>query len=202
MTRQTATSTEPPPRIVLIGMAGAGKSTVARLLARRLGWRWADTDDLVVALDGREIAAIFSEEGEPFFRDLERRAVERLSRSPGMVIATGGGAPLDVRNRRHLWQEAFVVHLDTRPRTLLARMQAGARGVASRPLVNAEDPYARLINLKSARAPIYALADWVITTDGLSMADVAEEIHGAWQRRAAKLVGRAGRMDEIEQDGP
>src|SRR5262245_22381621 len=93
-----------PRRIILIGLSGTGKSTVARLIARQLGWMSGDTDDQVVSIDGREIAQIFRDEGEAYFRKVERQAVLQLSKGDRWVIATGGGAVLDPTNRERLWR--------------------------------------------------------------------------------------------------
>src|ERR687894_1934633 len=102
-----------PRRIILIGLSGTGKSTVGRLVARRLGWMSGDTDDQIVSLDGREIPQIFRDEGEDFFRKIERQAVSQLSKGDKWVIATGGGAVLDPVNRERLWRNSFVVHLES-----------------------------------------------------------------------------------------
>src|SRR5579884_383242 len=115
------TSPAPPHRIVLVGLSGSGKSAVARLVARRLGWDVVDTDDLIAAEDGRTIPRIFAEAGENVFRALERQAVARAAAAARVVIATGGGAVLDPVNRALLWRDAFVVHLEAQPRTLAAR---------------------------------------------------------------------------------
>src|SRR5581483_3282865 len=174
-----------PQRIVLIGLSGSGKSAVARQVARRLHWTWADSDDVIVSESGKEIAAIFSEFGEAEFRRLERQAIERLAQGERVVIATGGGAVLDAANRAALWRDAFVVHLETRPSTLARRMAESRRGLAHRPLLEGGDPRERLERLRAERGPIYALADWTIRTDGLTSADVVSEVIGAWERRSA-----------------
>ena len=89
-----------PRNIILTGFSGAGKSKVAAEVARILGWKCVDTDADIVRREGREIAAIFSEKGEPAFRRLEKEALERACAGGGRVIATGGGVLMDADNRR------------------------------------------------------------------------------------------------------
>ncbi|MFN8556209.1 MAG: bifunctional shikimate kinase/3-dehydroquinate synthase [Dehalococcoidia bacterium] len=183
-----------PARIVLVGLSGTGKSAVARLVAERLGWTWHDTDADVVAGDGRAIDRIFTEAGEPEFRRLERAAVAAAAARRQAVIATGGGAPLDVANRAALWAGAFVVELQARPETAVARMTAAGEGIGGRPMLGGDDPRARLERLRVERGPIYALADWTVRVDGLDAAAVAEEVVAAWERHGG-LLSRTGRMD-------
>ena len=191
-----------PQRIVLVGLSGSGKSAVARIAGRRLRWRWGDTDDLIVALDGRDIPRIFAEAGEAGFRALERKAVEQLAGERRIVIATGGGAVLDPGNRELLWRDALVVHLETRPGVIAERMAHSRHGVAGRPLLAGDDPGARLERLRAERGPLYALADWTIRTEGLTADQVADEVIGAWERRAATLVARPGRLAEVVAEAP
>ncbi len=186
-----------PLRIVLIGLSGSGKSSTARRVAARLRWAWADTDDLIVAEDGREIPRIFAESGEAVFRALEQRVVGSLSERERLVIATGGGAILDPTNREQLWRHTLVLLLDTSTAVLAKRVSGGRGGAAVRPLLAGDDPAQRLERLRAERAPLYALADWVIRTDGLSPDDVADEIVGIWQRRGGTLIRRAGRAESL-----
>lgn len=189
---------ELPPRIVLIGLSGSGKSSVARLVARALRWEWGDSDDLIVSHDGRHIPQIFKEEGEEYFRRLERQAIAQLVRGEQVVIATGGGAVLLPENRRRLWKGAFVVRLDARPQSLVDRVSLGVRAGEARPLLAGDDVIARLSALAATRAPLYALADWTVQSDSLSPQDVAEEVVRAYERYATILVNRPGRLDSLE----
>jgi len=191
-----------PQRIVLIGLPGTGKSAVARQVARRLGWHAVDTDDHIVATDGREIAQIFRDEGEAHFRQLERHAVLRLTNGQRWVLATGGGTVLDPENRRRLWQDAFVVYLDARTSTLVGRVGGGdPRRAARRPLL-ADDPEHRIEALRAARGPLYALADWTVRTDGLAPTEIAEEIAAAWERRSEALLDHPARLESIAGPAP
>jgi 3-dehydroquinate synthase len=190
-----------PLRIVLVGLSGTGKSTVGRLVARRLGWMSGDTDDQIVSLDGREIAQIFREDGEAHFRKLERQAVLQLSKGDRWVIATGGGAVLDAVNRERLWRDSFVVYLETTTEQLLARIQGGdPRRAAARPMLSGGDPHARLAELRRAREPLYRRADWTVHTDGRNRQEVAEAIVAAWQEHSASLLSAAGRMERAVSD--
>src|SRR5579871_5069669 len=99
------TNRHAPQRIVLVGMPGSGKSVVARMIAKRLGnpWQGHDTDDAIVAIDGRAIPTIFEESGEPAFRRVEQQAIAQYDGAGQVVLATGGGAVLDSVNRGRLW---------------------------------------------------------------------------------------------------
>ena len=186
-----------PRRIVLIGLSGTGKSTVGRLVARRLGWMSGDTDDQIVSLDGREIPQIFRDEGEEYFRKIERQAVSQLSKGDNWVVATGGGAVLDPVNRERLWRNSFVVYLETTVETLHDRIVHGNPHRASRPLLAGDDPLARLTELHEQRSPLYRLADWCIQTDHLTKQQVAEAIFDAWHDRSAALLADPTRLDRV-----
>ncbi len=181
---------QPRPNIILIGFSTTGKSRVGRLLARRLGWDFVDTDDLIVERAGKSIPDIFADEGELHFRDLEREALEQACARERTVIATGGGAILERENRELMRERGWVVCLEARPETIYRRLkQAEARGEPDvvRPLLACPDPLARIIRLKEIRQPYYALADCTIHTDDLTQEQVAEEILLAWSRGEAFL---------------
>jgi shikimate kinase len=161
--------------VVLIGLSGSGKSTVGRLLGARLARPFVDTDDVVVALAGRPIPEIFAAEGEPAFRELERRAVCGVLDGPPAVIATGGGAPVDVANRERLWAGNLVVWLDAPVDVLVRRV--GAAG-AGRPLLSG-GAAERLSHLAAARRPVYAQAHLRLATAGRTPAAVAAAIISA-----------------------
>lgn len=172
-------------RIVLIGPSGAGKSAVAGLLARRLGWTAVDTDALVEAAAGRDIATIFRDDGEAAFRERERAAVREACAAGECVVAAGGGAPVDAQNAEELWRDAFVVALQARPATALARLAAtGER----RPLLEGPERMERIGAQQEARAAVYGLADWTVRTDGLTPEHVAIEIERAARDHAAELL--------------
>jgi shikimate kinase len=140
--------------IVLVGMMGAGKTTVGRRLAARLGLPFVDADAEIEAAAGMPIAEIFARFGEPYFRDGERRVIARLVDGPPRVIATGGGAFCDARTRALILERGTAVWLDADIPTLVARV--GRRG--HRPLLVGHDPEAVLSELAVVRNPLYAEA--------------------------------------------
>ena len=164
--------------IVLVGMMGAGKTSIGRALAARLACDFADTDAQVEQDAGCTIARIFTRDGEAAFRELEHRALARLLRRPKLVLATGGGAPLDPRNRALLHEQAFTIWLNAEPATLARRL--GEAG--DRPLLGSGDRQARLTELLEERRPFYAGADLRIVTDGRSPAQVVDAIASAMGR--------------------
>ena len=168
----------PYRRVFLTGFSGTGKSSVAAHVAEALGWRALDTDALIEDAAGRSIAEIFAQDGEARFRELERDAVRRAAQENDAVIATGGGAPLAIENRRAMANDALVVCLEARAQTIVDRLSGGS-DVSERPLLAGPHPLARVIELKAARQPVYALADAVIETDGKTAQQVADEIVAA-----------------------
>ncbi len=183
--------------IVLTGFSGTGKSKTACEAARILGWESVDTDADIVRLAGKEIAGIFSEKGEAFFRSLEKEALRLACAGEGRVIATGGGALMDEDNRRLLFGSGLVVGLEARPETIYQRLSAEgqSRPPEERPMLAGDDPFARICSLKAARQPFYSLAHWVVQTDELSEEQVAAEVVRAWQ-----MLG--GRMDSPGDGDP
>ena len=149
--------------IVLIGFMGAGKSTVGRLLAERLGFSFVDTDRLVQDRAGRTIAEIWRTDGEDAFRDREHDVIAEVAVKEGHVIATGGGAPCSARNADLLRHAGAVVHLDASIEIVRARTGRGRH----RPLV-AERTDAELEALLDERRSVYAsIADITIdVTEG------------------------------------
>ena len=150
-----------PRSVVLVGLMGAGKSSVGRRLARALRAPFADADDEIVAAAGMSIPEIFAAYGEPAFRDLERRVMARLLGQAPRVLALGGGAFVDPATRALVKGVATSVWLRADLETLLART---ARKRGTRPLLAAGDPRATLARLMGERYPIYAEADHAVET--------------------------------------
>ncbi|HEU0205004.1 MAG TPA: shikimate kinase [Burkholderiaceae bacterium] len=138
--------------IFLIGMMGAGKSTVGRLLARELGFEFVDCDREIEARSGVSITTIFELEGEAGFRQREAAVLDELTQRTGVVLATGGGAVLREDNRRHLLTRGLVIYLQASADEL-ARRTSNDR---SRPLLQTADPRARIVELLQHREPLYA----------------------------------------------
>ena len=147
--------------IFLVGLMGAGKTTVGRQLAQRLGKSFHDTDQEIERRTGVRVATIFEIEGEAGFRAREAQAVAALAGVEDAVLATGGGVVLRPENRERLKAHGFVVYLRAQPRDLWARM----RHDRSRPLLQTDDPLKRLEDLFVARDPLYReVADLVVDT--------------------------------------
>jgi shikimate kinase len=151
-----------PPKkpIALVGLMGAGKSTVGKRLARRLRLPFVDADREIEAAAGLSVAEIFERFGEAHFRDGERRVIARLIEGPPRVIATGGGAFMDDATRALVLEKCVAIWLDADAQTLAER--AGRR--RGRPLLNG-DPLAVLRALAEARNPIYAQAHLTVRAD-------------------------------------
>jgi shikimate kinase len=145
--------------IYFVGMMGAGKTTIGRHLARRLKKRFVDCDHEIEARSGVKIPVIFEIEGESGFRRRESQMIEELAQQQGIVLATGGGAVLSAENRAVLSRSGFVVYLSATPSALFER----TRHDCNRPLLQVEDPMARIVSLYEQRDPLYQqIADLVI----------------------------------------
>ena len=159
------------PRLVLIGPMGAGKTTVGRLVADALGVGFADTDELVEQRTGRTVAELFVDEGEAYFRQLERDAVADALETHAGVLALGGGAVLDPRTRAQL-QGHPVVFLRVGLADAAQRVGLGV----TRPLLLG-NVRGRIKQLLDERTPVYeSVADHVVDTDGLTAQDVADRV--------------------------
>ena len=147
--------------IFLVGMMGAGKTTVGRLLARRLKLRFVDSDQEIESRCGVKIPLIFEIEGEAGFRAREAQVLSELTALEGIVLGTGGGAVLAEDNRRRLSTNGTVVYLRARPEDLYERV----RHDRNRPLLATADPLGRLRELYAQRDPVYrSIADLTIDT--------------------------------------
>src|SRR5215207_3781443 len=145
--------------IVLVGLMGAGKSTVGRRLAARLNLPFRDADREIEAAAGMPVTEIFATYGEPSFRDGERRVIARLLRAGPQVLATGGGAYMNPETRARIAEVGISVWLKADLDSLMRRV----RNEANRPLLRTPDPEGTMRQLLAARDPIYALAD--VTVD-------------------------------------
>jgi len=147
--------------VYLVGMMGAGKTTVGRLLARRLKLRFLDSDHEIERRCGAAVPLIFDIEGEDGFRARESAVLAELTALEGVVLATGGGAVLAEDNRRRLAACGAVVYLRAQPEDLYERV----RQDRNRPLLATADPLARLRALYLERDPLYrSVADLVVDT--------------------------------------
>ena len=141
--------------IILIGLPGAGKSTVAPLAAQLLDAPWCDLDQRIVVNNGQSIATIFAEHGEPHFRDLERREMERALSEEPQVIAAGAGWAAQEGNLAAVAGRSLTLYLSLTPAEAAARLA----GTSDRPMLPAGAPEARIAELLEARNHWYRLAD-------------------------------------------
>jgi len=167
--------------VILIGFSTTGKSRVGREVAKRLGWELVDTDEEIVKLAGKSIAQIFAEEGEEHFRQLERQVLAKACGKERAVIAAGGGAILDSRNRELMKRRGVVVCLEATPETIYQRLLKDTEASGPlRPLLAVPNPSERINQLKEYRQPYYAMADWTVHTDELSVEEVCQEVIRGW----------------------
>jgi shikimate kinase len=166
----------PPPALFLVGYRGSGKSTVARLLAGRLGWAWVDADDVLEERAGRPIRAVFADEGEAGFRDREAAVLADLCRLRRHVVATGGGVVLRAGNRDLMRWSGLVVWLAADPETLWQRVQGDDSTAERRPALTVGGR-GEVEQVLRAREPLYrACADLTVQTAGRVPEEVADEI--------------------------
>lgn len=175
--------------VVLTGFMGTGKSAVGRTLARRLGFVFVDADDLVRAQAGRDIPALFEEEGEAGFRKRERSAIASLAGRDGIVLSTGGGAMTDPENVSVLRKLGPIVLLRASPETILRRVGGGGDRPMLGPARTPESRLRRIRELLEARREAYARADVAVDTDRLGVAEAAAAVVEALER----LPDRRGR---------
>jgi shikimate kinase len=170
--------------VVLVGLMGAGKTAVGRLLADRLQLPFVDADREIESAAGLTISEIFEKHGEPFFRDREEKVMARLLSGPPHVIAAGGGAFMSARTRDRIRESALSVWLKADVDLLVKRTAKRNH----RPLLAGEDPRAVLQRLAQIREPVYAGADITVATSD-------EPADAVAQRVAAALLARAPRPD-------
>ena len=171
-----------PGNVILVGFMGAGKSACGRVLARRLGRCFVETDDMIVARDGRPIPEIFRQAGEEAFRRLESEALEALRLKSDDVIATGGGLPCRDGRMEALRALGTVVWLRGDLDELLARAQRGGQ----RPMLDNRGP-AEIEALYRAREPYYAQAHLTVDTAGLTTDQVVQRIVSALRGTHARV---------------
>ena len=158
--------------IVMVGMMGAGKSSVGRRLAARLGIPFADADAEIELAAGMSIADIFESHGEPSFRSGEARVIARLLEHGPQVLATGGGAFINPQTRASIHTKGISVWLKAEPDVLARRL----RRRSDRPLLKTADPMATLTKLLAERNPIYREANVIVESRDVSHEIIVEEI--------------------------
>lgn len=164
--------------IVLVGLMGAGKSSIGRLVASRLGLEFVDADAEIEDAAGASIEEIFENHGEAVFRSGERRVISRLLAGPVRVIATGGGAFMDEGTRAEIKHAALSIWLKADLETLLKRVSR--RG--GRPLLKDKDPRGVMAALMERRDPVYSEADITVETSENPPTEVADRVIAAVAR--------------------
>ena len=151
---------------------GTGKSSVGRQVAHVLHFTYLDTDHVIEGRAGKPIKEIFAQDGEPAFREYERRIVQELVTRKRTVISTGGGLPLNPHNLSSLKSHALVVCLWASPEKIFERV----RGHEHRPLLNEPDPLKKIRELLAVREPSYRQADVLLNTEFRSVHEVAVQV--------------------------
>ncbi len=157
--------------IVLVGFMGTGKSAIGRRLAKELKLKYVNTDEIIEEQERRPISEIFAKEGEPYFREIEKKVVREVSSMDGVVIATGGGVVLDSGNMENLAKCGVIICLNASPEVILERTKRYT-------LLNIPDPLARIKELLKERDPYYKKADFQVDTTDKRLEAVVKEIEG------------------------
>ena len=155
-------------------MMGSGKSTVGKLIAKKLKMKFFDSDKLIEEDQGKTISEIFQAQGEPAFRVLEKSMIAKLANEKDAVIATGGGAPLAQENWQAFGQKGLVVWLKAKAESLHARLNQG--GSKARPILKDSFSVEKISQILNERSPFYNKANFTIETDLLVPEETAEKI--------------------------
>lgn len=160
-------------KIFLVGLMGAGKTTVGRQLAKSMGMAFYDSDKEIVKRTGADISLIFDLEGESGFRNRERDIIDELTNKDNIVLATGGGVVMDADSRKNLGSRGMVVYLKANVDALYARTRKDKK----RPLLQDGNPRLKLEELQKLREPLYMeIADLVVQTDVSSIKNIVQDI--------------------------
>lgn len=163
--------------IVLVGYRCSGKTSVGKIIAKRSGMDFRDTDDLVVRNAGQSIAEIVEMDGWGRFREIEKDVIKVASGFDNTVIATGGGVVIDEDNVKALKRKGYIVWLEVNADILVKRMEKDKDTANARPSLTGVDPVAETRKVLEMRTPLYRkAADLVVNTDGLSLRKTAERI--------------------------
>lgn len=171
--------------IVLVGLMGAGKTSVGRRLAEKLGIPFVDADHEIEAAAGKTIKEIFADHGEPYFREGERRVIQRLIGNGAQVLATGGGAYMNDETRLRIQEKGIAVWLKASLPILMKRVMKRQ----DRPLLQAEDPEAVMRGLIDKRYPVYAQADVTVESRDVQHGQMVNDVvralaqWGGWDKK-------------------
>ncbi|MFA6357542.1 MAG: shikimate kinase [Candidatus Omnitrophota bacterium] len=158
--------------IYLVGFMGTGKTSVGRLLASKKGWNFVDLDELIELKEQRRIVDIFAQDGEPYFRKIEKKFLKQVSTQERFVVACGGGVVLDKDNIKVMKKTGTLICLSAESKVILKRVLISSH----RPLLNVAKPKERIELLLKLRQPYYLQADSIIDTSCLSIKQVVGKI--------------------------
>lgn len=173
--------------LYLVGFMGTGKTSVGRAVARRIGFKCLDSDHEIERLSRRSIPDIFAEDGEPAFREMERRFIEDGHPAERTIVACGGGLVVQPGMLDLLKARGVVICLHASIETIIARTM---RHGATRPLLDVPDPEARARALYAEREAVYRGSGTVILTDGRPLGEIAGHVIRVWRREAADHARR------------
>jgi shikimate kinase len=174
--------------IVLVGLMGSGKSSIGRRLAQRLRLPFVDADTEIETAAKMTIPEIFAQHGEQYFRDGERRVIARILQSGPQVLATGGGAFMNADTRERIAANGLSIWLKAELDVLMRRV----RKRSNRPLLQTDDPEARMRDLMTLRHPVYALADLTVQSRDVPHEQSVDLVVAALLERAAEDAAHAG----------
>ncbi len=158
--------------VYLVGFMGTGKTVVGKLVAKELGLQFIDIDSLIEKQQGKKIGEIFADVGESYFRSLEKHSLAQVSQNKDVVISCGGGIVLDKQNMLRMKQTGVIICLSASPEVVFARTHRHG----NRPLLNVDNPEARIKELLELRAPFYAQADYTIDTSDFSIQQIVQQV--------------------------
>lgn len=173
----------PHINLYLVGFMGTGKTTVGRALAQRLGMRMIDVDAEIERREGMTVPEIFKQRGEPAFREMEREFITAGHPTTDCIVSCGGGLVVQPGMIEELRRRGIVVCLTARPETILARTQ----GNKNRPLLETEDPLARIRELLEKREPAYRAAGTQVLTDMRPLAEIVGHVQRVYLREAREF---------------
>lgn len=168
--------------LYLVGFMGTGKTTIGRAVAYRLKYQLLDSDHEIERQEDRTVAEVFDEQGEDYFRELERRFIDKGHAETNCVVACGGGLVVQPGMLDKLQKKGVVVCLHASLETILQRTSANR----NRPLLHVDDPMDRLRNLYAEREPIYRRAGAVILTDHRPTSDIISHVMRVYRREASE----------------
>ena len=158
--------------IYILGFMGTGKTVAGEQVARELNQQFIELDSLIEEEQKKKISQVFAEDGEAYFRSLEKQILEKISVGRDLVVSCGGGIVKDSQNIQIMKKTGVMICLSARPEVILAR----TRSYSHRPLLNVDNPKKRIRELLKTRAPFYAQADYTIDTSDLDVFSIVKKV--------------------------